>query len=181
MRAIQTTIYQESQKSLASERPWCGRVRCVMVEYRLAPEHPYPAALNDALEAYEHVLNLVPSSRVVVAGDSAGGGLALALLVELRARVRPMAAAGLCLSPLVRLRRGKESMQEEEQAWTRGRADSTECVVPACFLPDGVDYILPHQIHAVPSLYLPDGVDASAGSPLDSALHRLPPLLLQVA
>ena len=63
-----------------------------MPNYRLAPEHPYPAALDDARSAYRYLLDTigVTSSRIVLVGDSAGGGLALALTLSLRDDGHPM-------------------------------------------------------------------------------------------
>ena len=67
--------------------------------YRLAPEHPYPAALEDALAAFRHVRALRPRTPIFVTGDSAGGGLGLSLLVKLREVGVPMPAGAILLSP----------------------------------------------------------------------------------
>ncbi len=91
--------------SPASHRPMLTHLadatggRILTVDYRLAPEHPYPAALDDAVAAYRHVTAEHDPSRVVVAGDSAGGGLTVATLLALRDGGDPMPAAGICLSP----------------------------------------------------------------------------------
>lgn len=68
-------------------------------DYRLAPEHPYPAALDDALAAWKLVSALRPDARIFVAGDSAGGGLGLSLLVRLRDLGLPMPNGAFLLSP----------------------------------------------------------------------------------
>jgi monoterpene epsilon-lactone hydrolase len=68
-------------------------------DYRLAPEHPYPAALEDALLAYRHVRALRPGAPLFITGDSAGGGLALSLLVRLRELGAAMPDGAILLSP----------------------------------------------------------------------------------
>ncbi|MBB6520113.1 SDR family NAD(P)-dependent oxidoreductase [Pseudoteredinibacter isoporae] len=74
------------------------------VDYRLAPENPYPAALEDALAAYEYLLDQgIDANSIVVAGDSAGGGLSTALLLKIKERGLAMPAGALLLSPWVDL------------------------------------------------------------------------------
>lgn len=68
-------------------------------EYRLAPEHPYPAALDDALITYQYVRALRPNAPLFITGDSAGGGLALSLLVRLRERGEALPNGAILLSP----------------------------------------------------------------------------------
>lgn len=68
-------------------------------DYRLAPEHPYPAALEDALAAFRHVRALRPRSPIFITGDSAGGGLGLSLLIRLRELGLPMPDGAILLSP----------------------------------------------------------------------------------
>jgi monoterpene epsilon-lactone hydrolase len=78
--------------------------RGMLVNYRLAPEHPFPAGLDDAMAAYRYLLDTgVSSDEIVVAGDSAGGGLALSLLLSIRDAGLPMPAAGAIISALADL------------------------------------------------------------------------------
>ncbi|HEY1301632.1 MAG TPA: alpha/beta hydrolase [Stellaceae bacterium] len=81
-------------------------------DYRLAPEHPFPAALDDAVAAYDGLLaEGGDPRRIALAGDSAGGGLVFALLLRLRDSGRPLPAAAVALSPWTDLALGGASLQ----------------------------------------------------------------------
>jgi epsilon-lactone hydrolase len=89
---------------LASEVGRRTHAKVISVDYRLAPEHPYPAAVDDALAAYEALLdNGVAPSDIAFAGESAGGGLAIATLVNARDHELPLPAAAFLMSPYVDL------------------------------------------------------------------------------
>lgn len=70
-------------------------------EYRLAPEHPFPAAPEDCFTVYRELLNDYPSNRIVLLGESAGGNLVLSVLLQIKAAGLPMPAAALCIAPCV--------------------------------------------------------------------------------
>jgi epsilon-lactone hydrolase len=90
----------KSHRSLVFQLAARSGARTFSLDYRLAPEHPFPAALDDALAAYRRLLaDGTPPDSIVVAGDSAGGGLALALLVALRDAGDSLPAAALLFSP----------------------------------------------------------------------------------
>jgi epsilon-lactone hydrolase len=92
-------------------------VRALNVNYRLAPEHPFPAALNDATSAYRWLLsNGFKPNQIVVAGDSAGGGLTLATLVNLRDAGLPLPSAAVCISPWVDLAMTGDTMSTKSDA-----------------------------------------------------------------
>ena len=87
----------------------CG-IRVFTVEYRLAPEHPYPAALDDAMEAYGYLLSSgYEPSRIILCGDSAGGGLCYALCQKLRDKGRTIPAGIIAVSPWTDLTASSES------------------------------------------------------------------------
>lgn len=137
----------------------CG-VRALVLNYRLAPEHPFPAALEDSVAAYRWLLQQGVSPRdIVIAGDSAGGGLAVAMLVTLRDAGEPLPGAAVCISPWTDLAGTGESIK------TRAKADPW---VTAESLALGIHYVGAYDTRH-PLI-----------SPLYAELHGLPPLLIQV-
>ena len=107
--------------SLATHRDLAGRVsraaasRVLLLDYRRAPEHPFPAALDDAIGAYRWLVS-AGHVRLVLGGDSAGGGLALASLVRLRDAGDPLPSAAVCLSPWADLALSGETMESRADA-----------------------------------------------------------------
>lgn len=107
---------EKSHGELCARIVLAAGARLVFPLYRLAPEHPFPAALEDALSVYRALLaaGVLPSD-IVAAGDSAGGNLALALLVKLRDQGEPLPAAAVLLSPWVDVTDRGGSMQQNER------------------------------------------------------------------
>lgn len=150
-----------SHRALAANIANAAQTRALIVDYRLAPEHPYPAALEDALAVYRWLLaGGAAPGQIVIAGDSSGGGLALATLVALRDAGEPLPAAAVCLSPLTDLAITGES-------WTTNvRADVV---------------IEPEVLFTFVQWYLQDTDPRTPlASPLYADLAGLPPLLIQV-
>jgi epsilon-lactone hydrolase len=130
------------------------------LDYRLAPEHPFPAAVEDGLAAYRALLDAHDPAQLVVAGDSAGGGIALALLLAARDLGLPQPAAVAVMSPWVDLTLAGESMRTKEADDATFDAADVAAYVP---------------------LYVGDGDPADPRvSPLLADLSGLPPLLVQV-
>lgn len=89
-----------THRSLLSKLALAGNFDILSFEYRLAPEHPYPAALHDAVMAFEYLLaNQYLPSDIAMGGDSAGGGLTLAAMLYLRDKEMPLPKCAICLSP----------------------------------------------------------------------------------
>ena len=94
----------EGHRGLCSNLARATRARVLSVDYRLAPEHPFPSAVDDALVAYRWaVAQGADPAKTAIGGDSAGGGLTVATLIALREAGDVLPAAGLCLSPWVDL------------------------------------------------------------------------------
>jgi len=89
-------------------------VRVVGVEYRLAPDHPFPAQIDDALAAWDALVATVPPDHVIVGGDSAGGNLAVELALALRDAKKPLPKALLLLSPWADLAMPGASFREND-------------------------------------------------------------------
>ncbi len=136
-------------------------VAALALDYRLGPEHPFPAAVEDAVSAYQYLTQSgIAPDRIVITGDSAGGGLTVATMVALRYRRLPLPAAGVCLSPWADLTNTAESYT------TRA----------------GADPILSRErLDEMAAAYL-QGQDARSplASPVFADLTGLPPLLIQV-
>ena len=96
--------------------------RALLPVYRLAPEHPFPAAPDDALAVYHDVIAAHPDRPIILGGDSAGGGLALVLLSQIVAHDLPKPALTIALSPLTDMTASGASIRDN---------DATEVVLPA--------------------------------------------------
>lgn len=89
-----------SHRDLAAQLAQRAQIRLLMVDYRLAPEHPFPAALDDALAVYRALLAQgIPAQRLLLGGDSAGGNLALGTAQAIQAQGLPLPAALVLFSP----------------------------------------------------------------------------------
>lgn len=133
-------------------------LRCYGVDYRMPPEHPYPAALDDCLATYRFLLEHHAASHIAICGRSAGGNLAAAMLLRARDEGLPMPASLVLLSPEVDLTESGDSFQTNEM----------------------IDVVLPRGLRSNNLLYA-NGADLAAPylSPLFGDLHGFPPTFLQ--
>jgi len=134
-------------------------VRAVSIDYRLAPEHPHPAAIEDALASYRALLDEVPAGDVVVGGESAGGTLTIALLVAARDAGLPLPRAAVVFSPASDLTLSGQSHRNKA----------------------AVDRIVDAEaLRAAFQAYLDGGsAERPLASPLFADLTGLPPILVQ--
>jgi acetyl esterase/lipase len=141
---------------------WCRRLgaRALMVDYRLAPEHPHPAAADDCLDAYRWLLAHGYAAReIVIAGDSAGANLALATLHRLKAAGEPQPACAVLLAPVVDFTLSGKSLV------TNAARDAMLSLA---------DLVAFRELYSPPERYLDPSV-----SPLFGDFTGLPPLLFQ--
>lgn len=153
--------------SVAVHRELIARLVCstqrkaLAINYRLAPENPFPAALDDALSAYDWLLEQgVSPANIVIAGDSAGGGLALSTLVVLRDGGMPLPSAAVCFSPWLDLTLSGISVRTKA---------SVDPILNSAILERFARAYAKDQQLSHPLI-----------SPLFADLHGLPPILVQV-
>jgi len=151
-----------SHRRLVTEAGRAAGVRTFALAYRLAPEHPFPAALNDALTAWRFLRKQgVEARHIAVGGDSAGGGLTLALIGRLQEAGEELPACAWLLSPWTDLTMSGSTLATK---------DSVDPIIHGGYL------------HELADAYLPAGIDRKDPrvSPLYADLTGLPPTLIQV-
>jgi epsilon-lactone hydrolase len=150
-----------SHRGMVTETGRAAQARTLAVGYRLAPEHPFPAAIEDARSAYRFLLDQgVAPSKIAIGGDSAGGGLTLALMTSVRDGREPLPACAWLVSPWVDLRMTGASLAEKA------------AIDPLISKP---------YLEELASAYLAGADPANPlVSPLNADLAGLPPLLVQV-
>lgn len=151
-----------SHRRMVTEAGRAAGIRTLAVGYRLAPEHPFPAALDDALTAWRCIQNQgVAARRIAIGGDSAGGGLTVALITRLRDAGEELPGCAWLVSPWTDLTMSGETLATK----------------------DAIDPIL-HKgyLGELAGAYLPAGTDRKDPrvSPLYADLKGLPPTLIQV-
>lgn len=151
----------KSHGDLAERLSRAARARVLIIDYRLAPEHPFPAPVEDAIKAYRFMLDQgLKPAHMAIAGDSAGGGLTFSTLLAIKNEKLPMPACATPLSPWVDLENSGETMK------TKAADDPM---------------VQKHMVDQMAATY---AQQTSLRDPLLSPLHGdlsgLPPLLIQV-
>jgi monoterpene epsilon-lactone hydrolase len=150
-----------SHRHLAAAIASAAEASALLLDYRLAPEHPFPAAVDDATAAYRWLLDqAIAPERIVIAGDSAGGGLTVATLLALREARVPLPAGGVCISPWVDLT-------------CSGASYGTKADADPIVRRSGVEEMARAYLGATPPR-------TPLASPLFADLRGLPPLLIHV-
>ena len=150
-----------THRSLAARIMNEAGIRVLLPEYRLAPEHPFPAAIEDTVRIYHWLLNQGYSSEnIIFAGDSSGGGLSVATTLLLRDQNEPLPAAVVCLSPWVDLTSSGESYKKNR---------------------DSDPYLKYDGVKEAAKLYAGDEpLNHRLISPVFDDFSRFPPLFIQV-
>jgi epsilon-lactone hydrolase len=151
-----------SHRRMVTEAGRAARMRTLAIGYRLAPEHPYPAAHHDALTAWRFLRSHgLAADRIVVGGDSAGGNLTITLINALRAAGEELPACAWLVSPWTDLTMSGSTLATKE---------AVDPLIHKAYLEE------------LAAAYVPAGIDRSDPliSPLFADLHGLPPTLIQV-
>ena len=107
----------DSHRHVVSEAGRAAKIWALALDYRLAPEHPFPAAVEDAVSGYRYLLSRgIRPGRIAIAGDSAGGGLVVAAMLAIREAELAQPACGWCISPWVDMEGIGESMSSKAEA-----------------------------------------------------------------
>ena len=150
-----------SHRHLAAAIAGAAEASALLLDYRLAPEHPFPAAVEDATAAYRWLLDqAIAPEHIVIAGDSAGGGLTVATLLALREARVPLPAGGVCISPWVDLT-------------CSGASYATKAAADPIVRRAGVEEMARAYLGATPPR-------TPLASPLFADLRGVPPLLIHV-